>query len=46
MSVIEKKQAGKVLNQVKWTKRIDVNDFIAENITPYYGSDEFWLDHG
>ncbi|WP_194541846.1 formate C-acetyltransferase [Paenibacillus sp. JZ16] len=41
MSVIEKEAGWKGFKSGKWTKRIDVNDFIAENITPYYGSDEF-----
>lgn len=41
MSVIEKEVGWKGFKSGKWTKRIDVNDFIAENITPYYGSDDF-----
>ncbi|WP_433939195.1 formate C-acetyltransferase [Paenibacillus lautus] len=41
MSVIEKEVGWKGFKSGKWTKRIDVNDFIAENISPYYGSDDF-----
>ncbi|GAE04516.1 pyruvate formate-lyase [Paenibacillus sp. JCM 10914] len=40
MSVIEK--AGwKGFTSGKWTRRIDVNEFIAANMTPYYGSEQF-----
>lgn len=41
MSVIEKEVGWKGFKSGKWTKHIDVNDFIAENISPYYGSDDF-----
>ncbi|MFC7681884.1 formate C-acetyltransferase [Paenibacillus sp. GCM10028914] len=46
MSVIEKEikdmQSGwRGFKTGKWTKAVDVNEFIAKNIEPYYGNDEF-----
>ncbi|KKO52112.1 formate C-acetyltransferase [Paenibacillus sp. DMB20] len=45
MSVIEKemnKQSGwRGFKTGKWARAVDVNDFIALNIDPYYGSDDF-----